>query len=73
VDYERARKAAIRAEVIGGLLMGLVSLVLGLTRVAPLPGRVDLVLALFFAAGAVACFLGALWTLYLPRPTTTRK
>lgn len=73
MDFERARRSAIRAELIGGLLMGLVSLGLGLTRIVPLPGRVDLVLALFFGAGAVACFLGALWTLYLPRPSTTRK
>ncbi len=72
MDIERARQFAILVEVVAGLLMALVSLGLGLTRLVPLPGRVDLVLAFFFGAGAIGCFLGALWTFFLPRPAGTR-
>jgi hypothetical protein len=71
MDFERARRLAIRAEVGGGVLMALVGFGLGLTHLVPLPGRVDLVLALFFAAGAIACFLSALWTFFLPRPSAS--
>ena len=53
--------------------MALVSLGLGLTRLVPLPGRVDLVLAIFLGAGAIACFLGALWTFYVRQPSEPRK
>ncbi len=52
--------------------MALVSLVLGLTHLVPLPGSVDLVVALFLGAGAIGCFLGALLTYFLPRPPGMR-
>ena len=67
VDIDRWRRNAILTEVIGGVLMMLVAFVLALTRLVPLPGRVDLVLALFLGAGATGCFLGAGWTFFLPR------
>ena len=67
MDIDRWRRNAILTEVIGGVLMALVAIVLALTHLVPLPGRVDLVLALFLAAGAIGCFLGAVWTLFLPR------
>ncbi len=73
MDIERQRRFAIRAQVVGGLLMAQVSLGLGLTRLVPLPGRVDLVLAIFLGAGAIACFLGALWTFYVRPPDEPRK
>jgi len=73
MDIEQQRRFAIRAQVVGGLLMALVSLGLGLTRLVPLPGRVDLVLAIFLGAGAIGCFLGALWTFYLRPPGASRK
>jgi hypothetical protein len=72
MDIDPGRKFAILVEVVGGLVMALVSLGLGLTRLVPLPGRVDLVLALFLGAGAIGCFLGALWTFLLPRPAAKR-
>ena len=53
--------------------MALVSLGLGLTRLVPLPGRVDLVLAIFLGAGAIGCFIGALWTFYLRPRGASRK
>jgi hypothetical protein len=65
MDIGRARRFAVLAELVGGLLMALVSLGLALTKVVPLPGRVDLVLALFLGAGAIGCFLAALWTFFL--------
>jgi len=72
MDIERQRRFAIRAQVAGGSAMALASLVLGLTHLVLLPGRVDLVLALFLAAGAIGCFLGALWTFFVLPPSASR-
>jgi len=73
MDIEQQRRLAIRAQVVVGLLMALVSLGLGLTRLVPLPGRVDLVLATFLGTGAIACLVGALWTFYVRPPGASRK